>query len=318
VAIDPDGRLVGHHRGAGSNAWSGSAGGEAAVELLGEGLREALGDADARRVRGIVIGLAGATVRPQVTGPIRDLVASLGLGVEPLVVNDAEALFATGTAATDGYALVAGTGAIALAIRDTRSVASVDGNGWLLGDHGSATWIGLAAIRAVLGALDNRRPSTSLADELPAVLGSLAATPCRADSREIVVAAHALAPAALGRIAPLVDRHATAGDPIARGILRSAATELGSTLAAVIGRFESSPSSPIVIGGAVAYGSASIRRSLGRLCRRRWPMASVHVVRDGASGAALWARRLDGLAYDEGLLRALQDEVRARGFPGTS
>ncbi len=125
-------------------------------------------------VRGIAIGLAGGIVRPDVEDTVADMVAARGVRQPPLVVNDAETIFASGTSASDGYVLVAGTGAIALAIRDRRAVARVDGHGWLLGDHGSAVWIGLNAVRSVLEALDGRSRATSLVDAVPAALGDLA------------------------------------------------------------------------------------------------------------------------------------------------
>lgn len=308
--VDADGRLIAARLGAGASAFAPPATRATLAPLVDEALRDVLAGSDPGDVRGMVVGLAGATMRPEAERTIAEVAGARGIGVHPLIVNDAETIFASGTAAWDGYVLVAGTGAIALVIRDRVAKERVDGHGWLLGDHGSAVWIGFAAVRSVLGSLDGRLSATTLVDELPAALGDLAGHPCGADAREIVVTAHELPPAAIGRLAPLVDSHARHGDAIARGILRSAATGLAATLATAVGHGgEELQDLPIVLGGSVAHDNLIVRRSLQRSIRRRWPSAPLHAVRSGATGAALWARRLDGHEHDDAMLQHLRREI---------
>ncbi len=71
-----------------------------------------------------------------------------GLDVVPRVLSDAETAFASATAEPDGTVLVAGTGSIAGRIRDRRMTTTTGGYGWLLGDEGSAFWLGRQAVRA--------------------------------------------------------------------------------------------------------------------------------------------------------------------------
>lgn len=66
--------------------------------------------------------------------------------------------------------VIAGTGSVAARIEDHRLVASAGGHGWLLGDEGSAFWLGREAVRATLHALDRGRTDgdlvTAVLDEL--------------------------------------------------------------------------------------------------------------------------------------------------------
>jgi glucosamine kinase len=312
AAIDADGRLVALHRGAGASAFAPPSTRASLPELLDVALRNVLegsGPTQSAAVRGIVIGLAGGIVRPDVEDTLADVVASRGVRPRPLIVNDAETIFASGTSASDGYVLVAGTGAIAMAIRDRRSVARVDGHGWLLGDQGSAVWIGLNAVRFVLESLDGRSRATSLVDAIPAALGDLAGHSCAVDPRDIVVTAHELPPADIGRLAPLVDDHALRGDAVARDLLRSAARSLALTLGTAVEQGGDQRDLPIVMGGSVAHDNSTIRRALMGSTRRRWPQAPVQAVRGGVAGAALWARRLDGHDHDDDLLGTLRAEI---------
>ena len=77
-----------------------------------------------------------------------------GLHCPMRVITDCEAAFATGTSSPSGTVLVAGTGSIAGRIVDHRMVGQSGGYGWLIGDDGSAFWLGREAVRATLKLLD--------------------------------------------------------------------------------------------------------------------------------------------------------------------
>ncbi|HET9456628.1 MAG TPA: BadF/BadG/BcrA/BcrD ATPase family protein [Candidatus Limnocylindrales bacterium] len=312
AAIDAGGEVVAVHRGRSVNAFAATAAGATSAQPVDEALRAILAETGDRSVGGLVVGLAGSSTQSDVREDLGTVAATLGLATQPLVVNDAEAMYATGTVAASGSVLVAGTGAIAMAVRDRRATWRADGHGWLVGDAGSAVWIGLHGVRAVLGAIESRSEGTSLADELPVLLGRLSGREIGADPQAMVVAVHELKPATLGSIAPLVDRHAASGDRVARAILRSAVRQLTMTLAAVVER--GGQDLPIVVGGSVAFESATVRRGLERTVARRWPGAALTVVRTGAAGAALWARGLAGNDHDDDLLRAVRARVETFGI----
>ncbi|MFJ4534445.1 N-acetylglucosamine kinase [Streptomyces tibetensis] len=154
------------------------------VPQLTEHLAEAVGRAVPEPDRGGVVavagGFAGATDavadEPGRRNALAALTAALRrLGIDagpPVIGSDIEAAFASAPGApADGLALVAGTGAVALRITGRRGVATVDGDGWLLGDDGSGFWIGRAAVRAALRMADGRGAPTVLARAVGRELG---------------------------------------------------------------------------------------------------------------------------------------------------
>ena len=78
------------------------------------------------------------------------------VGTRPYaLVNDVDAAWAAGLELADGIAVIAGTGSIALGVRNG---ASMRCGGWdyLLGDEGSGGWIGKEALRAFTRQSDGR------------------------------------------------------------------------------------------------------------------------------------------------------------------
>ncbi|TPQ22979.1 N-acetylglucosamine kinase [Streptomyces sporangiiformans] len=146
------------------------------VPQLTEHLAEAVGQAVPEGARGRVVavagGFAGATgASPDEPGRLNALAAltaalrGLHITAESVgISSDIEAAFASAPGApADGLALVAGTGAVAARISGRRCAATVDGDGWLLGDDGSGFWIGRSAVRAALRMADGRGDPTMLA-----------------------------------------------------------------------------------------------------------------------------------------------------------
>ncbi|MCP9967283.1 ATPase [Actinomadura madurae] len=81
--------------------------------------------------------------------------------------------FAAGTSEPKGIVVFSGTGAGAAVINDGAIVQRADGYGWLVGDEGSAVWLGKEAVRAALAAYDGRGSPTLLTDSVPrALLGA--------------------------------------------------------------------------------------------------------------------------------------------------
>ena len=96
--------------------------------------------------------------------------AALGVG-QVVLEHDLLGMFHSGTAALDGYALIAGTGTVAARIRGARLDRVVGGRGWLLGDAGGGFWIGHAVARAVVASLDGQGQGTKLTGLVLEALG---------------------------------------------------------------------------------------------------------------------------------------------------
>ena len=198
-----------------------------------------------------VIGAAGAGAAgiAELTREARAAWRRVGWAGEPVVVTDLEIAYHAGADAPDGLLLHAGTGAGACLFVDHRLTARADGMGWLLGDVGSAVWLGLRGLRAAAADLDRRGPATALTPAALALARGAADggqrlspgasdgvqdgardTPDADPRQRLIAAARAMSPAELGAFAPAVTAHAQAGDQVAerivaraaRGLLRSA------------------------------------------------------------------------------------------------
>ncbi len=249
VVVTPDGAILGRARSAGANLRSS---GREPEQPIMEVLREATATVNRAGVRAGVVGVAGggdAGAEAVRHGVLRAW-EHAGLPGEPRVVTDIEVAFASGTAAADGAVVIAGTGAVTAAIAGRRVVRRCDGYGWLLGDEGSAVWIGRAAVVAALAALDGRGPATALTESVTErLLGEQETSPSTGSvPQRIVSACYSMPPAALGLLAPLVADANAAGDAVARDIVSDASTRLLAALDAVV---DSPRSGPVVLAGAV-------------------------------------------------------------------
>ncbi|MEV5831311.1 BadF/BadG/BcrA/BcrD ATPase family protein [Spirillospora sp. NPDC052242] len=210
VVLTLGGALAGSGTGPGANP---NSGGDTAGALR-TALREALGDLDRTHVLTGVFGIAGAgsAGRPAAVTAARRAWQAMGLRGSPAVVTDIAVAFAAGTSRSKGIVVFSGTGAGAAVISDGTIVQRADGYGFLVGDEGSAVWLGKEAVRAALAAYDGRGSPTLLTDSVPrALLGpSVVAEIDAARRRQHRPHRHlAMAHAAHGAAAP----HAPHGAP---------------------------------------------------------------------------------------------------------
>lgn len=288
-------------------------------------LGAALGDLDPALVIAGVFGIAGAGAagRPAAVRAANKAWRVCGLTGAPSVVTDIAVAFAAGTDAAAGIVVFAGTGAGAAFINDGTIVRRADGYGWLVGDEGSAVWIGKEAVRAALAAFDGRGQPTLLAESVPRALlgnhfdpglvppaavaepepeteplwGGLATATRRRTSHRtaitqaIVKEVYAQPPAALGRLGPVVCAAALAGDSVAHRITDEAAEWLLLDVDAV--RTAADVSAPVVMAGSV-LGSGPVADAVRDGLRERFATPPTPAG-DGAAGAAGMALRRLGL-----------------------
>ncbi|MFJ1703306.1 N-acetylglucosamine kinase [Kitasatospora sp. NPDC088346] len=309
LVADLTGRILGAARGPGGNPLSN--GEPAAARAIADTLGAALADVDPGRVAAGVLGLAGGRAgAPE----LARIWSGAGLPRAPRLTGDVELAYAAGTGRPDGTALISGTGAVAALFRDFAMVRCADGHGWLLGDRGSGFWLGRAAVRTALTAVDRGElPPTGLAAEVVAALlpGPLPGPPPEPPAQEVPVAeregagalrlraaligaVHAEPPVRLARLAPLVLDAARAGDPAARRLVERAADHLLESLGTVR---EPGSALPVVLAGGVLDAATPLAEAVRARVADRWPRARVTHAGNGA-GAAAWlaARSLGGPA----------------------
>jgi len=281
-----DGTRVGYARGSAGNPTA--HGMDKAIAAIGAALREALGAHDGSRV---VASLAGVSGHVQEMEPeLAKVWAGAGIATGPRLAGDVAIAYVAGSPAPDGSLLLSGTGAVAARITDHELTTIADGLGWLLGDEGSGFWIGRAAVKAVVSALDH--PAQPLSGTLPDLLldhflgAARGATP--RDTADRVVRLAQADHMRLAALAPLVSRAAVEGDRTALAITRQAAGHLAATVRRV------HVSGPVVLAGSVLTNEGPVRRAVAESLADR----TVLTARD-AAGAAAWLAAYDLLPADE-------------------
>ena len=259
------------------------------------------------------VGIAGAGGETGVK--LLAELASAGVSVPLTLEADLLAAFCAGTLSVQGYAIVSGTGACAVRIRDLRIDDTGDGLGWLLGDGGSGFWLGHRAVRAVAAALDDGTPITRLVDPVLAELGVAHDAAMGSHGRSVALdhlvhAVYRLRPVEIARLAPLVFEVAAAGDAEAVAIVRGAANALTSTLASVL---DPDSVGPLVLCGSILARQPSVadpvtaafRSVMGRDAR-------VVPVTDGLPGAAVLALRRAGVTVDDAVFGRIHGTLADR------
>ncbi|WIX81437.1 BadF/BadG/BcrA/BcrD ATPase family protein [Amycolatopsis carbonis] len=305
IAVDATGAVLGSATAGGANPNSHPPA-EAAARIASAIERALGGRTD---VRAAVVGLAGVSKLsdPAVAAVFTEAWRRIGLAGVVRTVADAEVAYASATSAPDGTVLVAGTGSIAGRIRKRRMTATAGGCGWLLGDEGSAFWLGREAVRSTLEAL-GRGPALT---GLPAAVLAEAFGPSFVDSRDqvatsdnhdfpnslvteanrlataraLITKVNAEAPIRLARFAPLVSAAAAAGEPAATEIVARAADLL---IATALATRDPGEKTPVVLVGSVLTGTGPV----GPLVQAGLAGLDVLTSSDGVLGAA-WLAAVD-------------------------
>jgi glucosamine kinase len=132
-------------------------------------------------------------------------------------VNDATIACIGAHGARDGGIVIVGTGSVGYAVIGEREVR-VGGYGFPISDEGSGADLGLHAIRLALRAYDERALGSSLTRDVMARFHD--------DPFDAVAWMDRATATDYATFAPLVMRHADAGDSVARRIVRDAAEQI--------------------------------------------------------------------------------------------
>jgi glucosamine kinase len=281
-----DGTRVGYARaGAGNPSAHGLA---SAVAAIGAALEQALAGLDASAVVASLAGVAGGV--DALEPALAKVWAGQGIASGPRITGDVLIGYVAGTPSPDGSLLLSGTGAVAGRITGYELEVIADGLGWLLGDAGSGFWIGRAAAKAVVAALDRGATDGVLVElVLEHFLGTERGATPRNTADRIVRLAQA-DHMRLAALSALVSRAASAGDPLAVGIVGQAAEQLVATVRRV------HLSGPVVLAGSVLTSEGPVRQSVLDL------LAGQTVTTAGdAAGAAAWLAARDLLTEPERL-----------------
>ncbi|GAB3461230.1 N-acetylglucosamine kinase [Actinophytocola sediminis] len=289
ITMRLDGTVAGRGRSGGGNPTTHPP--DLAAKRVAEAVREALAG---EPVLACVLGVAGESKFTDLTvlATFETALRQAGVGCAIKVVSDAEVAFAAATSEPDGTVVIGGTGAVAARIVDHRKTTWVDGWGWLLGDEGSAYWIGREAVRVTLRALQGGVPPgplgrAVLADALP----DLSAVDMKT-ANHLITAVNAEPPVRLARFASTVSSLA-ATDESAADIVTRAAEHLARH--AQTARREDERT-PVVLAGSVVGPDSPVGLALRATLAARIA-APVLFAPDCALGAA-WLAALSVAGQD--------------------
>lgn len=255
-----DGEVVAETEGPGANLRSS---GSAALDHLAETVAAVLDNGrrelgDGIEIVAVALGISGAgpARAREVAAAVDERLEHLGIPEDRLLVtDDLHTAFLAGGMGDDGLLVLAGTGAVAVRFRRREAVARRDGMGWLLGDIGSAVWLGRRTLQAVAADLDERGRRTLLTEQVADMLeldlrdGLLPPSPTGDPRQDLIRALDehlpAGAPAALGRFARLPGT--VPEDPAAREILDTAVRHVMDTVRAL----DPQRNLPVVLAGSV-------------------------------------------------------------------
>lgn len=176
----------------------------------------------------VCFGLAGVG-RDQDREIMLPALAKLNLAEEIILEHDAAIALAGATAGRPGVVVLAGTGAMAYGMNRSGDRKRAGGWGNILGDEGSAYYIGRHALMAACKSFDGRLSKTGLIKNLMEFLNIN-------DFTDIVkkIYGEKILPRDIASLAPIVSELAKDGDEVALLIIQNAAEELALTANAVI------------------------------------------------------------------------------------
>lgn len=204
-----------------------------ALANLHRAVSAALRSARARANDIAVVAVGSASVSldgrgaPQIRSKLRSVFSESRL----LVVDDARIAIEGALAGGPGVVIVCGTGSIILAKSAKGNLIRVGGWGPLIGDEGSAQWVGREAVQRSAHAADGTGRKTALLPLVCRHFGLLSL-----DGVIDIIYGRAVTSAEWGRLAPLVTRAASAGDIVAREILREGASHAATQAASAARR----------------------------------------------------------------------------------
>ncbi|MCF7946915.1 MAG: hypothetical protein K9K80_03200 [Spirochaetia bacterium] len=239
-------------------------------------------DVSLQSLQGGCIGSAGLARKHE-----REVFTSIFKEILPntpvLCCSDGEILLSGGLMAKEGYCLISGTGSLALGRQMDGTVKRAGGLGYMLGDEGSAWWIGHEALVRSLRSIEGRDLHTLMLPELVRACSLQ-------DPDELVNHIHYTAKKSdIASLAPLVTKYADNGDVLAMDILHLAAEELSNLVVSV--QIDAITNNELVLAGGVMEHDHIVTDQLKSILGKKLPQVKIVPAKGTAlDGACLLAR----------------------------
>lgn len=220
--------------------------------------------------------------------------------------NDVEAGWAGSLACQPGIHLVAGTGAIGFGVDPKGNTARSSGWGELIGDEGSAHWLGKRLLELFSKQSDGRLPKSQLYHVFKSAAG------LRRDYDLLAKLDQLRKRDEVARLAPLLQGAAVQGDANAIAVFREAAYEHSLMVKAIIQQLDFPSDKPIPVsysGGVFKSGEYILQPLQEYLTPLNATLVQPKLT--PVMGACLYAMVLAGRTVETSLIRKLQEAEKA-------
>jgi glucosamine kinase len=235
---------------------------------------------DGERFDALYVGAAGAG-SPAVASELASLVGAAFPHAIVRAGDDVEIALRGAIASGVGIVLVAGTGSVAMAADANGTLHRVGGLGYLLGDEGSAAWIGLEAVRRLGRVYDGRDHE----EETSRLVARHLAAPDR-PSLVRAVYGERVDVARIAALAPSVIAFAGKGNRVSRAIIERAAEELAGLAASAARAADIAEAvAPIALCGGLLQEENALRGLVARGIASALPNAQLVANADPLLGA---------------------------------
>jgi glucosamine kinase len=306
LIADTSGRVLGRGSGTPCDHITGPHGYERNRAAIHSATNAALADAgvDAGRIVAAGMGLTSSPPELGLQHLFEEMLRELADPDHLWIDHDVASNLAGASAGKPGIVVIAGGGSIGYGVDADGREAKAGGMGYLMGDDGSAWWIGLHAIRAAAAGADRRGPGTAL---LPFVLAHYGLPTIR-HIVEVLYGPEFRRDQVAG-IAPDVARIA-ADDEVARRIVTTAGERLaGLALAVARQLFGEGQTVDVYPTGGVFSAGPLVTGPFRETIRVGWPEAAVREPRfSPVYGALIRGYQAMGAALSEELLRNLEGD----------
>lgn len=246
-----DGRVMAYGQGGGLVHLAAAGARERHASALREAFASAWANAglEPQPIAAIGLGLTGVEGDSLEATLVRQIVAELITARAIEVHSDAYAALIGAHGGRPGIIAISGTGSHILGMNATGELARAGGWGWLLGDEGSALWIGRSGLMAALHASDGTAGPTML----EAMMHEHFQVKALRDVKRRVYDSD-FGAKGFAALAPLVSQAAAQGDAVAQSIMAQAARDLATQVMAVQRRLALPPDVPVApVGGAYEH-----------------------------------------------------------------
>lgn len=289
AVADENGNILGTGSAPGITHLSAAGGRQTLASALQRAVQEAWKDARLQpgRLAAAALGLTGVSGAFTPEAALACEIVGEILPVERILVeNDALIALKGAHLGQPGIIVIAGTGSIAMGVDASGRTVRAGGWGWLLGDEGSAYWIGRQAVRAALLAEEGRGAATSLVQ----ILKDQFRIETMISIKRIVFAPD-FGAQGFALLAPAAAQAATDGDATAAKIFWQAGQHL-TDLAQVVARQLGAPLPVAPLGGAFEHFSLLSEAFSAQLQALNPPLQLAAARGSALAGAVILAREL--------------------------